>query len=92
MFEIMGALIVLPWLALAPATLFFALYLYSRQRLPLAAALLWLAYCAYEYSMALRLLCTGECNIRIDLLLIYPLLLLTSGAGLVAAFRSRKQA
>ena len=41
----------------------------------LVLALLWLAYCVYEYLMYARVLCSGECNIRVDLLLIYPALL-----------------
>ena len=78
-----------PWLALVPAGLCFALYLYSRRRLPLVTSVVWLAYCVYEYGMTLRLLCTGECNIRIDLLLIYPLLLLATAASLLTIFFSR---
>ncbi len=40
--------------------------------------LLWVAYSIYEYLIYLRILCTGECNIRIDLLIIYPLLIVAS--------------
>jgi hypothetical protein len=45
------------------------------------AGALWLLYALYELGMKRRWLCSGECNIRVDLLLIYPALLL----GLVAA-------
>lgn len=38
-------------------------------------AFLWASYAAYEYLMYARVLCSGECNIRVDLLLIYPALL-----------------
>lgn len=41
----------------------------------LTLAVLWVAYAAYEYLMYLRVLCSGECNIRVDLLLVYPTLL-----------------
>lgn len=41
----------------------------------LTLASLWLAYAVYEWLMATRVLCSGECNIRVDLLLIAPLLL-----------------
>ena len=76
-----------PWLALLPAGLFFALYLRSR-RLPVAAAaLLWGLYAVYEYGMRRRWLCTGECNIRVDLLLLYPVLVVASIVALVAALR-----
>jgi len=30
----------------------------------------WPAYLPYEYAMKLRILCSGECNIRVDLLLV----------------------
>ena len=45
------------------------------------AAVAWLVYAAYEAAMHLRWLCTGECNIRVDLLLIYPVLLVLSGVA-----------
>ena len=38
-------------------------------------ALAWCVYAAYEYLMYKRILCSGECNIRVDLLLLYPVLL-----------------
>jgi len=37
----------------------------------------WIGYLFYEYVFIPRN-CTGECNIRVDLLLIYPYLLLVS--------------
>ena len=36
---------------------------------------LWFIYAGYECLMYFRVFCTGECNIRVDLLLIYPVLL-----------------
>jgi hypothetical protein len=68
---IMAILIGYPLLALAPVALFLYLYSISRRRLILVTAISWLAYVPYEYAMKLRLLCSGECNIRVDLLLIY---------------------
>jgi hypothetical protein len=47
------------------------LFFVSRRPFVLAAAVLWACYVPYEYAMKLRILCTGECDIRIDLLLIY---------------------
>jgi hypothetical protein len=81
----MAILIEQPWLAAVPLAFFLALYALSRNRLVLAAAAAWLVYLPYEYSLKLRILCTGECNIRIDLLALYPALVLISAAG-VAAF------
>jgi ABC-type transport system involved in cytochrome c biogenesis permease subunit len=53
------------------------------------AAVAWLAYSAYETGMRLRWLCSGECNIRLDLLAIYPLLLVLSLVALIALMRRR---
>jgi hypothetical protein len=36
--------------------------------------------------MKLRILCSGECNIRVDLLLFYPLLLVLTVLGAIAFF------
>lgn len=84
MLKLMSVLIDQPFLALAPATLLFAAYLASKSRWALLAGLLWLMYCFYELAMKYRLLCSGECNIRIDLLVLYPALLIASLAALVA--------
>ena len=48
-------------------------------------ALLWLAYAGYEALMAARVLCSGDCNIRIDLLLLWPVLMLATLAWLAVA-------
>lgn len=79
----MAVLIEHPLLALVPALLFTVLYAISKSRQVLAAGLVWLAYLAYEFGMKFRILCSGDCNIRIDLLVLYPLLMLISLAGLV---------
>ena len=84
--SLMGAVFISqPWLALIPAALFLALHRLSRHKLAAAAAVAWLLYAAYEYAMHRRWLCTGECNIRIDLLLLYPILVVMSAAAAVAA-------
>lgn len=77
-----------PWAALLPAIGLGLLYRASRRPVALTAAVMWLCYAVWETGMALRLLCSGECNIRVDLLLIYPALLLTSLAAIVSAVRS----
>ena len=73
-----------PWLALLPAILFAALWMISRHRLVLATSVLWLLYTGYEAAMKARILCSGECNIRIDLLIIGPVLIGLSTLALVA--------
>lgn len=65
---------------------FFALWLLRRPPGAIVAAIAWLAYAPYEWLMHARVLCSGECNIRVDLLLIWPLLVIVSLAGPVRAF------
>jgi len=78
-----------PWLVLIPVGLLLALYWISRRRLALVAAGFWFCYLPYELGMNLRILCSGECNIRVDLLLIYPLLMLASLAAIFNFLRNR---
>jgi hypothetical protein len=78
-----------PWMALIPAGLLTALYCSSRQRVVLVAAASWFCYLPYEWGMKQRILCSGECNIRVDLLLIYPVLLLISLAAIFMFLRDR---
>ena len=88
---IMAVLIEFPLLTLVPAVLFLYLFSVSKSRLILVTGLSWLAYVPYEYGMKLRLLCSGECNIRVDLLLIYPLLIVLSLASLVVFARNTRK-
>ena len=78
-----------PMLALIPTGLLATLYCISRQRALLVAAAFWFCYLPYEWGMKLRILCSGECNIRVDLLLIYPFLLLVSLAAIFVFLRKR---
>ena len=59
---------------LTPALIALAAALLFAATGALALAALWLAYAGYEYLMFRRVLCSGECNIRVDLLALYPLL------------------
>jgi hypothetical protein len=79
-----------PWLALVAAAVFVALWRWRNARSAMIAGLLWLAYGGYEYLMRARVLCSGECNIRVDLLVIYPLLLAVSVAALWNSARGRR--
>ena len=83
-----GIFVALPWLALVPAAAFFLLHRISPHRLVAVTALLWLCYGLYEYGMYRRWLCSGECNIRVDLLLIYPVLVALSVAATFTAVRA----
>ena len=83
-FRTMAMLIEYPFLVIVPIALFSVLFYLSKSRFALIAAILWLAYLPYEYAMKLRILCSGECNIRIDLIVFYPVLLAASVVGGVA--------
>lgn len=89
-FALLGLFIAWPALALAAAALFAAGYLRSRRKVVLATALAWLAYFPYELSMKLRILCSGECNIRVDLLLLYPILAALSLISIYLMLRSSR--
>ena len=77
-----------PWLALIPVLALAALYRVSRGRLIGLAAVAWLAYAFLEFGNYMRWTCSGECDIRIDLLVIYPVLILLTFAALVSAVAS----
>ena len=79
-----------PWLAAVIGLLLVGLGWSRGRRTAIVAGVIWLLYAAYETAMLLRWLCSGECNIRVDLLLIYPLLLAITVVGLVSLLRSRR--
>jgi hypothetical protein len=84
----MAVLIDRPWLAAVPGVVFLWLGARAGRRLVLAAAVAWLLYVPYEYGMKWRILCSGECNIRVDLLLLYPGLVVLSILAAVSALRA----
>ena len=89
---ITACLIEYPPLAFVPAMMFVCLFAVSHARLLVVTALSWLAYVPYEYGMKLRLLCSGECNMRVDLIVIHPLLIVLSVASLIVfAVQTRKR-
>lgn len=90
--RIFGIFIEWPYLALIPAVGFAFMFVRSRKFVVLLTALAWLAYFPYELAMKLRILCSGECNIRIDLLLFYPVLALLSLISIYAFVRTSRRA
>lgn len=86
----MPIFILYPWLALGPAGILAVLWLWRPRRIAAVTAAFWAGYAVYEYLMKVRVLCSGECNIRVDLLLIHPALLLMSIIALVSTLRRRK--
>ncbi len=83
----MSSFIIFPLGALLIGVLYLRLFFKSRSWSCFIAGILWSLYSLYESLMYLRILCSGECNIRIDLLLIYPLLLVLSITGSVKYYR-----
>jgi len=71
------------------AVFFFALSVKSRRVLPLVCAALWLLPIIYEAGVALT--CTGECNIRVDLLLLFPVEILVLTTISLVSWRSCQQ-
>lgn len=92
MLRAMAILIEWPLLALVPLAAFLALFVWSHSRVALVAALLWALYVPYELAMKHRILCSGECNIRVDLLVIYPVLILMGVLAIVMAVRAGHRA
>jgi hypothetical protein len=86
----MAIFIQYPWLAAVIGVVLVGLGERRGRRTAIVAGVFWLLYAAYETAMRLRWLCSGECNIRVDLLLIYPLLLGITLVGLVSLLRTRR--
>jgi len=76
-----------PALALIPALIFAGCGYVIRRRRVWVAAGAWALYTLWEFGMDKRILCSGECNIRIDLFLIIPALIILTILGLVALRR-----
>jgi hypothetical protein len=87
----MGILIAYPWLALVASGVFALLWLKTGSRMAAFVALLWAFYAGYEFLVHARVLCTGECNIRVDLLLVYPVLLVLSIGAVLSSFRAHRR-
>ena len=86
----LGIMIGNPWMAWVVAAGLAALWRGSRSKAAAVAAVVWAGYGVYEYLMYARILCTGECNIRVDLLLFYPLLLVLAVVAVVQGLRARR--
>ena len=86
--QAMASMVEYPLLATFPFLVLTGLYLWTKRRFILIVALCWAFYIPYEYGMKWRLLCSGECNIRVDLLLIYPSLAVLSVISIGIAIRA----
>jgi hypothetical protein len=90
LFRSMAIFIEYPWLAAVVAAILLSQGRRLRRPVATAAGVLWLLYAGYEFGMKQRWLCTGECNIRVDLLLFYPLLLILLISAIVSLARARR--
>jgi hypothetical protein len=63
-------------------------WVHKRGASPAVAAAAWLAYPPYEFWIQSR--CTGECNIRVDLVLILPFLLALSILATISLVRRNR--
>jgi hypothetical protein len=82
-FALFGAFVEQPALALIPAGAFALLAFATGRRIAWATAAVWAFYALLEALNKARITCSGECNIRVDLLLIAPALLGLSALTLV---------
>lgn len=89
-FRALSVFMVHPWLAAVVGVPFVALGWKVRRWGVVTTGAMWLAYAAYETGMQQRWLCTGECNIRVDLLLIFPVLVISSIFAAVSLRRANQ--
>lgn len=89
-FRALGVFIAYPWLAAVIGLLLAILGLRARRSGVVATGVIWGIYAAYETGMQQRWLCTGECNIRVDLLLIFPILLIASALAARSLYQARR--
>jgi hypothetical protein len=83
----MAIFIEYPFLAAVIGVILLGLGRRTRRRTAVGVGVVWLLYALYETGMQRRWLCSGECNIRIDLLVIYPALLIGAVAASVSILR-----
>ncbi len=88
--QVLSIFIAYPWFAAVIGALFVTLGWRARRSGVVTIGVVWALYAAYETGMHQRWLCSGECNIRVDLLLIYPILLLASAGAAMSLRRGRR--
>jgi len=57
---------------------------WTHRGLVMTVGVMWLMYSLWEFAIKQRWLCRGDCDIRADLIFIYPVLLLGSVAAVVS--------
>lgn len=87
-FSPLAVLIGYPYLALIPAIFLGIVYFKLKKNIVGITALLWIIYSVYETLNLLRITCSGECNIRVDLILIFPFLTILTLISLFQIIRA----
>ena len=88
----MAIFIQYPILAAAIGAVLLWLRRRTGRHVAVGAGFAWLLYGLYEFGMKQRWLCSGECNIRIDLVVVYPVLAISLVAAGVSLLRTRPSA
>jgi len=83
-FRVMAIFIEYPLLAAAIGLLLVGLGRWTHRGVAMAAGVMWLMYSLYEFAIKQRWLCRGDCDIRADLLFIWPVLFVGSVAAVVS--------
>lgn len=87
----MGLMTTFPVGAVLIGLVFLVLSFKNKSKSVLVTGLIWLCYSLYEFLMFTRVLCSGECNIRVDLLVIYPVLVFISLLALVKSYLKKRR-
>ena len=87
----LGIFIVFPIGATFIGFVYLRMFYKLKAILSLIAGLFWVTYSIYEFLIYIRILCTGECNIRIDLIIIYPLLVVVSLLATVLYYYKKRK-
>jgi hypothetical protein len=90
-FQTFAVFIHSPPAALIPAAAFGAGYAWNRRATTLVAAIAWTLYALWESLIYARVICRGDCNIRVDLLFLYPVLWIVSIAGVIGLLMGRRR-
>ena len=73
-----------PLLAAAIGLLLVGLGRWTHRGLAMTVGVMWLIYSVWEFAIKQRWLCRGDCDIRADLLFIWPVLFVGSVAAVVS--------
>jgi len=83
-FRVIAIMIEYPLLATGIGVLLLGLGRLMHRRLAMGTGVMWLVYSLYEFGVKKRWLCSGDCDIRADVILIYPVLLLATIVAVVS--------